>query len=259
VRTREELRTVLGLAAEGVSRYEISRRTRIPPTTVLRWIETGGPRFARPDAATCPACGGAGHDDLDAPAYCHLLGLYLGDGHIAAFPRTHCLRVYLDQRYPGIVRGCARSMAAVAPRNRVAVHQRTGCVVVQCYSSAWPCLFPQHGAGAKHERTIELAPWQLDLTRCHPRELVRGLIESDGSRHLNRVRRRGRPYAYSRYTFSNRSDHIRAIFCAHLDLLDIPWRQSNAVTISVARREAVAALDEFVGRSADMGGRLSSR
>ena len=32
-----------------------------------------------------------------------------------------------------------------------------------------------------------------------------------------------------------------------LDLLGIAWRQSNPRNISIARREAVAALGEFVG------------
>jgi hypothetical protein len=247
MRTREELRTVVELAGAGVGRNEIARRAGVPPTTVSRWIGGRAPHFADPDAATCPRCGNAVHDGVDADAYAHLLGLYLGDGHIAAFPRTHCLRVYLDEAYPRIVAGCAASMQRVAPHNRVAVHARVGCVVVQCYSKAWPCLFPQHGPGPKHERSIELAGWQRALTHAHPRELVRGLLESDGSRHLNRVRRRARSYAYSRYEFSNRSRDIQGILCEHLDLLGIPWRRSGAFHISVARREAVAALDEFVG------------
>jgi hypothetical protein len=187
------------------------------------------PAFIDPGAASCPRCGGAEHGGVDAGAYCHLFGLYLGDGHIAAFPRTYCLRVCLDQAYPEIVAACVRSVTAVAPHNRVAVHAKSGCAIVQCYSKAWPCLFPQHGPGPK------------------PRELIRGLIESDGSRHLNRIRRRGRPYAYPRYTFSNRSEDIKGVLCEHLDLLGIPWRRASDVNISIARREAVAALDSFVG------------
>jgi hypothetical protein len=52
---------------------------------------------------------------------------------------------------------------------------------------------------------------------------------------------------YPRYQFSNRSDDIKAMFCEHLDLLGIAWRRARARNISIARREAVAALDEFVG------------
>jgi hypothetical protein len=53
-----------------------------------------------------------------------------------------------------------------------------------------------------------------------------------------------------RYTFSNRSEDIKATFCAHLDLLGIAWRRAGPANISSARREAVAALDAFVGPKA---------
>jgi hypothetical protein len=43
------------------------------------------------------------------------------------------------------------------------------------------------------------------------------------------------------------SGDIRGIFTDALDLLGIAWRQNRFNSISVARAEAVAALDEFVG------------
>jgi hypothetical protein len=61
------------------------------------------------------------------------------------------------------------------------------------------------------------------------------------------VLRRGRSYAHPRCSFSNRSDDIKAVLCEHLDLLGIAWRRASDVNISIARREAVAALDAFVG------------
>jgi hypothetical protein len=234
MRTRAEVELVQSLAVKSVGRNEISRRTGVPRSTVVRWLNGGSPHFREPV-------------ELDAAAHAHLLGLYLGDGHIAAFPRTWCLRLYLDERYPQIVASAVRSVQQVAPHNRVAVHRRPGCVVVQCYANAWARLFPQHGPGPKHARTIRLEPWQTAITSAHAREFVRGLMESDGSRHINAVLRRGRTYAYPRYSFSNRSEDIKAIFCEHLERLDIAWRRASAANISIARREAVAALDEFVG------------
>jgi hypothetical protein len=77
--------------------------------------------------------------------------------------------------------------------------------------------------------------------------LIRGLIHSDGSRSTNTIRHPAKTYTYPRYLFCNHSDDIRAIFCEHLDLLGIPWRRMNRWNVSVARREAVARLDEFVG------------
>jgi len=247
VRTREEVREVLGLAGDGLDAKAITLRTGIPRTTVLRWITGHPPRFDEPEAATCPICGHAAHSGIDGAAYSYTLGLYLGDGHVATFPRTHCLRIYLDARYPGIIESCRDAIARLVPRNRVAVHRKPGSVVVQCYSRQWICLLPQHGAGRKHEREIALAPWQRQFTHAHPRELVRGLIHSDGSRFQNPVVRGDRRYSYTRYAFSNRSEDIKRILCEHLDLLGIAWRRAGAQTIAISRREAVDALDAFVG------------
>jgi transcriptional regulator with XRE-family HTH domain len=237
----------LRLAEDGLSQREIARRTGIPLPTVARWANGRPPRFDRPEAKTCPGCGHAEHSALDAAAYAYVLGLYLGDGHLARFPRIHCLRIYLDARYRGIIAACVDAIGRLVPHNRVAVHRRPGSVVVQCYSRQWICLLPQHGPGPKHTRPIELLAWQRAITHVRARELVRGFLHSDGCRSTTTVVRRGRQYRYPRYLFSNRSADIKAIFCEHLDLLGITWRPMNAQNISVARREAVAALDAFVG------------
>jgi len=180
-------------------------------------------------------------------AYVHLLGAYLGDGCIATHRRSvYRLRLVQDARYPGLIDGWCRTMAAVLP-NRVNTQQRRGCVEVASYSKHWPCLLPQHGPGRKHERRIALEPWQLELVERHPKELVRGLIESDGSRSINRVSVRGRTYEYVRYSFSNRSTDIAALFCRCCELLGLHWTRTNAKTIAVSRRADVAYLDSFVG------------
>ena len=61
----------------------------------------------------------------------------------------------------------------------------------------------------------------------------------------------GTPFdAYPRYQFSNRSEDILGIFCEACDTLGVERRRMNAVTISVAKRDSVARLDEFVGPKA---------
>jgi hypothetical protein len=110
-----------------------------------------------------------------------------------------------------------------------------------------PRLFPQHGPGPKHERRIALVAWQRKITHEYPRMLVRGLLHSDGCRSLNTVRHGPRVYSYPRYQFTNRSQDIKGMLCEHLDLLGIAWRRASERNISIARREAVAALDAFVG------------
>jgi hypothetical protein len=95
-----------------------------------------------------------------------------------------------------------------------------------------------------------LTDWQAALVKGHPRDLLRGLIHSDGCRFTNTVRHEHRTYEYPRYNFTNRSDDIRRIFCGACDLLGIEWRVMNRWNISVARRASVARLDEFVGPKA---------
>ena len=85
----------------------------------------------------------------------------------------------------------------------------------------------------------------------HPGEFARGLLHSDGYRGLNRVRRTlesgERWYEYPRYLFVNESADILRLCGETLDQLGVEWRFSKPNTISVAKRDAVARLDEFVG------------
>jgi hypothetical protein len=142
-------------------------------------------------------------------------------------------------------------MMAVRPDNSVCMIQKEGCAEVVSTSKHWPCLFPQHGPGRKHKRKIELEPWQEEIVSRHPGDFARGLFHSDGCRLINRVRRpvKGgdRFYEYPRYLFVNRSADIHRLCGEALDRLGVAWRFSKPTTISVARREAVARLDEFVG------------
>jgi hypothetical protein len=199
------------------------------------------PNFERP-RATCVVCAG---DPLGLPQapYTYLLGLYLGDGCLAVYPRgVYRLRVFCADAYPGLIRQCEVMMAAVLPV-RVGRVQQQGCCEVVSYSKHWSCLFPQHGPGRKHQRKIELADWQQELVDLDPRPLLRGLLHSDGCRVLNWVN--GTPYP--RYHFSNVSPDIRAIFGRACDALGIEWRPHNRWSLSVARRGSVAVLDGFVG------------
>jgi hypothetical protein len=72
-------------------------------------------------------------------------------------------------------------------------------------------------------------------------------MHSDGCRFLARQPRRGRVYTYARYSFSNRSEDIKALLCEHLGRLGIAWSRPNAQQIQIARRADVTRLDGFVG------------
>jgi hypothetical protein len=142
-------------------------------------------------------------------------------------------------------------MVSVMPTSSVCRVARIGCHAIKSTSKHWPCLFPQHGPGRKHERKIELEAWQQAIVAEHPGDFIRGLLHSDGCRTINRVRRAlangDRWYEYPRYFFVNHSDDILGLCGETLDRLGVAWRFSKPTTISVARRGAVARLDEFVG------------
>lgn len=162
------------------------------------------------------------------------------------------LQITCCDDYPGIRDECAAALRAVIPGNQVGFYASEGCTRVAMYSLHWPCLSPQHGPGKKHERPIALAAWQEAIALDqHPAEFVRGLTHSDGSRFVNRVVRqlvRGpKTYEYTRYMFSNQSADIRDLFQAACFRLGIDSRPNNWNSISVARREAVALLDSYVG------------
>jgi hypothetical protein len=96
-----------------------------------------------------------------------------------------------------------------------------------------------------------LEAWQREIVREHPAALLRGLLHSDGCRVRNWATRTvagvKKRYEYPRWQFVNHSADIRTWCTDALDLLGIPWRQSNWKTISVSTRAGVARLDELVG------------
>src|SRR4051794_30023878 len=101
---------------------------------------------------------------------------------------------------------CAATLETVSGRKSYRI-AHGGCHEVLCLWKHWPCLFPQHGRGRKHERLIAFAPWQLTRVRDDPRPLIRGLIHSDGCRITNwtekKVGETTKRYEYPRYFFNN--------------------------------------------------------
>ncbi len=139
----------------------------------------------------------------------------------------------------------------VRPGIRVFQVRGPGVVVVQGHWQHWPCRFPQHGPGRKHERPIALEDWQRSIVEGEPGSFLRGLFHSDGCRTRNWTRKlvggEMKRYDYPRWQFTNHSADIRELCCWALDLVGVSWRQSNWKTISVSRREAVAQLDALIG------------
>lgn len=240
MRSRAEYEEAMRWVAWGLNDCQISRMTGVPRGTVRDWRH--GRRLTRsltlPD---CPVCTGR---ELHEEWYAYLLGLYLGDGCISAHPRTFRLRITLDIKYPNIIDECAAAMDRVRMGRRPAGFTHCpGCVVVGSYWNHWPCVFPQHGVGPKHLRSIVLRPWQERIVDAHPDRLLRGLIHSDGSRDLNVVKGK----SYPRYQFANNSADIQEIFCRAAETFGVHWNRPYWKTISVSRRKDVEKLDRVIG------------
>lgn len=245
-----DFEAVKHLVAAGHSDYAIGRMLSFPRSTVQRFRHSDEPPGRYPAIRRKLA------NDWSPPhaaTYAYLLGIYLGDGYLSRnSPAGWRLIVTLDRSYPALIDEVQAAIEATDPRTTVCRNQRPGATLLAASSILWPAAFPQHGPGRKHERPIELVEWQRGVTHEHPKSLLRGLIQSDGSRCMNRFKTRlpsGRvaDYAYPRYFFTNVSADIRRIFCEHCELLGIRWTRSSWRNISVSHRDSVALADTFIG------------
>lgn len=236
----------------GLPVARVARFSGIPRSTVRDWVRNGfvrqRPARDQPFGQACTFCSAI--VNLPEEPYAYALGMYLGDGHISQLLRTYKLRITLDQRYPGIIEECKAALRALLP-NRVGQYDKIGCVELTSHSQHWPCLLPQHGLGPKHLRPIQLEPWQKWVAvERHPRLLLRGLIHSDGSRFMNRVKTSSGTYEYPRYMFSNRSADIRGIFRLACERAGIECKPTNEWLIAVSKKADVALMDSFIGPKA---------
>ncbi|WP_314172819.1 transcriptional regulator [Streptomyces winkii] len=244
---------VLALVEQGHSLNSVSKQTGISGAAIRSWQTRLTPLTG--DPVRCVRCSAPPGPPADAANYAYLLGLYLGDGCVSRLARTYSLRIACSDAWPGLIEECVRAVKAIRPHNKVFRVQAQGCVAVSAYNPHWPCLFPQHGPGRKHERRIELRGWQQETVDAHPWQFIRGLVHSDGCRITNWTTRtvggRRKRYEYPRYFFTNRSDDIRGIFTDTLRRVGVEWttlaRGSDPLNISIARRASVALMDAHVG------------
>lgn len=253
IRSSETVASALARSNAGMRDAENAALHGVAVKTIRRWrrlyqrrsLQRGQQHLAPP----CPPC-----DDamLDEPAYAELLGRYLGDGHITAARRgVFALHIYNDARYSDLNEHIKDLMRCVKPGGRPHTRQMPDCINTTVSWKHWPCLFPQHGPGRKHERLIALEPWQQRIVEDHPADLLRGLFHSDGSRTNNWATRmvagERKRYDYPRWEFVNRSDDIIDICTQALDRLCLHWTRPRINCISVARAADVRRLDEAIG------------
>jgi hypothetical protein len=234
------------MKAAGVAFGDIHRTLGLSRNTVGHWLYGERSRRVKEVDKRCPLCVIPSRPIDDPTAYSYLLGQYLGDGHLLMTQRVPLLSVACDLRYPGLISEIGTAMQACGART-IGHRERTGCIMVTSTWMHWPCLFPQHGPGKKHDRVIELVDWQQELVDDYPDFFLRGLFHSDGCRSDNRIVKGDKTYTYPRYLFVNESADIMGLCQQSLDRLGIPWKMCRRNMLSVARKEAVAALDEHVG------------
>ena len=244
IRTREQ---ALTFVENGRSLNSVSKQLGISRAAIREWRECGVQPKHRPAVCfRCEQCPAA-----DEAAYSLLLGYYLGDGCISQQRSTFSMRVSCDKTYGGIIADVTSAIAAVHEGGSVCHVNGPGVIVVQNAWNHWPCVFPQHGPGRKHERKLTLEPWQQEIIAHFPADFLRGLFHSDGCRAKNWATRmvagKQKRYEYPRWQFTNNSADIMLWCQQTLDLLDIPWRQSYWKTLSVSKRAGVAKLDELIG------------
>ena len=151
----------LELGKIGMGASWIARELAVPRATIAGWLRRG--RQGRRPEPPHP---------LPEASYSYLLGLYLGDGHIARGGHgQHVLSIACDNSYQGIIDAAATAIQTVRPGASVPRQVRPdhGRTHVICVSRWWPVLFPQHGKGRKHTRPIVLAVGSGESRRPSPR------------------------------------------------------------------------------------------
>ncbi|MFD8206385.1 helix-turn-helix domain-containing protein [Streptomyces sp. NPDC059695] len=247
----------LALLRDGAKNADVARKLNVPQGTISYWKHKDRAKRGECPGRHSPLCPRCDGRELDEAAYAYLLGLYLGDGHIAhsRAMRIPSLSISCTDTWPGLIDACVRAMQSVLPGNHASKVRRQGCLDVKIYSKHLPCLFPQHGPGRKHERRIVLEAWQREIVDLHPWDFIRGLVHSDGSRITNWTTRliggERKRYEYPRYFFTNSSTDIIGLFTGALDRVGVDWKAANqsrtAQNISVARKASVALMDAHVG------------
>lgn len=240
MRSLEERKNIFKLAEQGLNKSEISRELNIPRATV-RDILASGRKEGKLDFDE--------NDVLDflkdkEPPYAYILGIYLGDGCISNAKRVKKMRIFLDDKYPLIQQEVRENLQNIFENNKVSDCQKEGCKEIFCYSKKMEFLFPQYGKGKKHQRKISLKRWQHDICCDFPKEFIKGLIHSDGSRYHGDYKGE----RYDRYQFTNVSEDIRKIFRKYCKKIGVRTANAKgAKNVFINRPKDVGYLDTFIG------------
>src|SRR5215472_10789608 len=144
----------INLIEQGHTLLAISKSTGIERSTLRNWRDH--PEKLASCQGCCPRCETPRSLPVPQGSYAYLLGLYLGDGCISRAGDSRkdvwVLRIMCADAWPGLLGECKQAMRTIRPDNAVGSRQRDGCTEVRSCSKHWPCFFPQHGPGRKHDR-----------------------------------------------------------------------------------------------------------
>ncbi len=136
----------------------IARALGVSRAAVRDWVDDPAERLAKARAAAAHAAGEQCPKLANVPrdSYSYVLGQYLGDGCISAAGTRGVfkLRIATCDDYPEIRTRCINSVVAVMPESKVGLQRAVGYNEVWSHSKHWPCLFPQHGPGRKHDALL---------------------------------------------------------------------------------------------------------
>jgi Homeodomain-like domain len=111
----------LRLAREGSSKKAISRTLDVPRSTVCYWVErfAGVAQLAEAIHLKWTKWGFESLHQHQHRPYAYLLGMYLGDGHIARLQRAYALRIYLHRDQVDIIENVRRARVGAGERSRM--------------------------------------------------------------------------------------------------------------------------------------------
>jgi hypothetical protein len=134
------------------SRNSVSKQLGVSRAALRSWLDAGVEPKCPPHS--CFVCDERAPENPEA--YALLFGYYLGEGCISRNRRTFILRISCDRGYPKIIEDVAAAVAAVSARGQPTRVDAPGVVVVHKAWQHWPCVFPQHGPGPRHNRRLVL-------------------------------------------------------------------------------------------------------
>lgn len=242
---------VMKLLETGMKISDIAKLTGINRSSISNWkCRKGRGTYLTPTEGLTPVeylhLLRDGWSDVDAEDYSYILGLYLGDGCIYSMPRTKIITFTLDKKYPKLNEYTVEVLGRFFNKKPLicdrSKQNRGNAIDIKICSSKLDLIFPQHGRGVKHRRSITLSDWQINL--INHGSLVKGLIMSDGCYYFDSHNKK------HMYSFSNKSEDIVRILSRSLTELNIAFdisKSKNSYTLRVCRTSDVSKLFDLIG------------